>query len=129
MQTQTMALFGEAEKGDFHVPYYCESLDQLVDCFGNPPIESHGLDYAVKALLYSCHLIFFRVREEGFSEQDYYDGIKFLKESRGIRDITAICMPGVGSVEIINAVVPICEIYHSILVISESDFYDYFTSL
>lgn len=128
MQAHTMALFGEAEKGEFHTPYYCKTLDQLMDCFGNPPHKSRGLDYAIQALLYSCHLIFFRVREEGFSEQDYYDGIKILKERLEILDIMAICMPGVGNADIISAIVPICEIYHSILVISECDFYDCFTT-
>lgn len=128
MQARTMALFGEAEKGDFHKAYYCKTLDQLLDCFGNPPLASRGLDYAIQALLYQCHLLFFRVREEGFSEQDYYNGIKVLKEQAVIPDIMAICMPGVGSGEIINAIVPICNIYHSILVISESDFFDYLTN-
>ncbi len=123
-----MALFGEAEKGEFHKAYYCKTLDQLLECFGHPPQESRGLDYAIQALLYHCPLLFFRVREEGFSEQDYYDGIKLLKDQDSIPDIMAICMPGVGSGEIINAVIPICAFYHSILVISESDFYDYLSS-
>lgn len=126
MEVRTMALFGEAEKGEFHTAYHCKTLDQLVDCFGNPPQESRGLDYAVQALLYHCQLIFFRVREEGFSEQDYYNGMKILRQ-RLIPDIAAIFMPGVGNSEIIGAVVPICAIYHSILVISEVDFYDYCT--
>ncbi len=128
MQLHTMALFGEAEKGEFHTPYLCKTLDQLVECFGNPPRESRGLDYAVQAVLYRCQLIFFRVQEEGFSEQDYYDGLKILKDQQAIPNIMAICMPGVGNFEIISAVIPICEIYHSILVVSEADFYDVFTT-
>ncbi len=126
MRAKTMALFGEAEKGEFQKAYYCKTLDQLLECFGNPPKASHGLDYAIQALLYQCPLLFFRVREEGFSEQDYFDGIRLLRAQEEIPDITAICLPGVGSCEIINAVVPICAFYHSILVISESDLYDYF---
>ena len=128
MQTKTMALFGEAEKGEFEKAYYCKNLDQLLECFGHPPRESHGLDYAIQALLYQCHLLFFRVREEGFSEQDYFHGIKLLKNQAVIPEIMAICMPGVGNGEILNAAVPICHLYHSILVISEADLYDYFSS-
>jgi hypothetical protein len=129
MQMGTMVLFGEAEKGDFHTAYYCRNMAQLMECFGNPPHQSHGLDYAIQALLFRFHLLFFRVREEGFSEQDYFVGMKILMEQSAISDIMAICMPGVGDCHIINAVVPVCKTYHSILVISESDLYDYFTHI
>lgn len=39
----TIALFGEAEKGQFEYPYYCENLDQLAEFLGHPPPESRGL--------------------------------------------------------------------------------------
>ncbi|MES2122361.1 MAG: hypothetical protein V4492_06245, partial [Chlamydiota bacterium] len=60
-------LFGEAEKGDYCTPFVCKSLPQLADTFGNPPEESRGLMYAVQAILYERELIYFRVKEEGFS--------------------------------------------------------------
>ncbi|MBA3815356.1 MAG: hypothetical protein H0X29_02335 [Parachlamydiaceae bacterium] len=128
MDAYTMALFGEAEKGDYRTAYFCHSLDQLLDALGNPPPQSRGLHYAVQALLYHRELIFFRVREEGFSYQDYLLGLNNLKNAALTR-ISAICLPGVGDSEIIDAISPICAIHHSILITNEADFYDYLTEL
>lgn len=125
MDKFTIALFGEAEKGEFHVPYLCQTLEQLDDFFGNPPPESQGLFYAVQALLFQRDLIFFRVREEGYSVEDYLVGVEILENQKKIFQIAAICIPGVGDSDIINAIHPICEKYHSFLITNEADFYDY----
>jgi hypothetical protein len=129
MDTYTIALFGEAEKGDYRTAYFCRSLAQLLDFFGNPPPHSRGLHYAVQALLYHRDLIFFRVREEGFSYQDYLLGLNVLQKNEKISELSAICLPGVGDTDIIEAIAPVCAIYHSILITNESDFYDYLTEL
>lgn len=125
MHIYTIALFGEAEKGEYQQPYFCNSLEQLVDYFGNPPEESKGLFFAIQALLYHRQLIFFRVKEEGFSSSDYLGGASLLKNHRLQTDITALCLPGVGDSEILEAMTPICKEYHSILITREADFYDY----
>lgn len=125
MIRQRIFLFGEAEKGDYCTPLTCRSLLQLSEMFGNPPEESQGILYAVQALLYERELIFFRVREEGFSTQDYLRGIKLLKNKQVGTDITAICMPGVGDNEIIEEASPLCRIYKSLLIITPKDLYDY----
>lgn len=124
-----IVLFGEAEKGEFRTAYYCQFLEQLVDYLGHPPKESLGLYFAVQALLFRRNLIFFRVREEGFSLQDYLAGLDLLIDQRAIPSIAAICIPGVGDAEIIHATLPICHQYHSILVTTEKDLYDYLTSM
>lgn len=124
----TVALFGEAEKGAYHTPCLCKTLSELVHYFGNPPDESLGLHLAIQAILYERHLIFFRVEEEGYSINDYLTGVKHLKEGNMVGDIAAICMPGVGTHQIINAVKPVCEIYNSILIMNRQDFYDYLTT-
>ena len=128
MSNLTIALFGEAEKGDYRTAYHCKTLPQLVDYLGNPPPDSHGLYYAVQALLYKRELIFFRVKEEGFSDQDYYSGLRFLEKENLIAKIVAYCLPGVGDSEIINTVIPICDQNNSIMITSEPDLYDYLTS-
>lgn len=124
-----IALFGEAEKGEFRSAHYCQTLPQLMDTLGNPPPESHGLDFAIQALLFHRDIIFFRVREEGFSTQDYLLGLHYLESKQDIPHLAAICLPGVGDAEIIHASAPICRIHHSVLVVTESDLYDYLTSL
>lgn len=124
----TIAVFGEAEKGKFRTAYFCENLTQLDEYFGNPPPQSKGLYYAVQALLFNRNLIFFRVPEEGYSTQDYLTGLKLLEEQRLITHVDAICTPGVGNDEIINAILPICNHYHGIMITTESDLYDYLTS-
>ena len=129
MRSSTVALFGEAEKGDFRTAYFCRSLDQLSDFFGNPPIDSLGLHCAIKVLMYDCNLIYFRVKEEGFSRQDYFLGLKLLNNKELIPNLTALCMPGVGDAEILDASSPIIHNTNSILLINESDMYDYMIDL
>lgn len=124
MECSTIALFGEAEKGEYHKGYLCNDLTELADFLGNPPAESRGLFYATQALLYHHPLIFFRVQEEGFSKDDYFLGVKILKESPLIDSIQAICTPGVGDHQIINAILPLCFHYHQILITTEFDFWD-----
>lgn len=123
----TIFLFGEAEKGEFCTPFLCKSLPQLADTFGNPPKESLGLIYAVQALLFQRELIYFRVKEEGFSIPDYMRGIRLLENKESFQQLTAICMPGVGDAEIIGATSSVCSLYRSLLITTEKDLYDYLT--
>ena len=123
----TIAIFGEAEKGEYGTAYFCQNLVQLDEYFGNAPPESQGLYYAVQALLFRRDLIFFRVPEEGFSTQEYFNGIKLLERQQLIPDVHAICTPGVGDKAIMDAILSLCDRYHSILITNESDFYDYLT--
>lgn len=123
----TIFLFGEAEKGDFCTPLLCKSLPHLAETFGNPPEESLGLLYAVQALMFERELIYFRVKEEGFSTADYMRGIRLLQNKELVLDLTAICMPNVGDAEIIDATSPVCSQYRSLLITTERDLYDYLT--
>lgn len=128
MMSHTIALFGEAERGEFSKAYYCTKLEQLSDMFGEPPSQdAKGLQFAVQALLYHHHVIFFRVREEGFSIPDYLTGLHLLERKDHFPALSAICLPGVGSNEIIEASTSICTTYKTFLIITESDLYDYLT--
>lgn len=127
-EIHTIALFGEAEKGRFRTPHFCESLPQLVDCLGNPPPDSKGLFCAVQALLYERNLIFFRVEEEGFSYQDYLYGLRLLEEETKVKQVAALCLPGVGDPEILNATISLCKKRHTILIITQPDLYDFLTN-
>ncbi|MBN9377544.1 MAG: hypothetical protein BGO14_10640 [Chlamydiales bacterium 38-26] len=124
MTIYTIALFGEAEKGEYSIPYLCNSLADLENHFGNPPAHSYGLYYAIQALLYNRQLIFCRVREEGYSKLDYLGALPLIKNST-LSDISAFYLPGVGNFEILEAITPMCKKFHSILIINEADFYDY----
>lgn len=128
MSNYTIALFGEAERGEYRTAYFCQNLSQLDEFFGNPPPNSRGLYYAVQALLFQRNLIFFRVTEEGFSPDDYLIGLNLLKKQSVIPHLDAICAPGLGDQAIIDAILPVCTLYHSILITNEADFYDYLTS-
>jgi len=125
METYTVATFGEAEKGDYSTPYFCRNLPELIDCLGNPPSHSHGLHCAIQALLYRRNLIFLRVREEGFSFQDYANGLKSLERSCLLPTITAVCLPGVGEHKILDLVDSLCLVHHHIILTNEADLYDY----
>lgn len=128
MEMYTIALFGEAERGEYRTAYFCQTLEQLDEYFGNPPPDSRGLYYAIQALLFKRDLIFFRVPAEGYSRDDYLLGLKILETQKIIPHVTAICTPGVGDTEVINAILPVCALYHSILLTTEADFYDYLTA-
>ncbi|MCH9632045.1 MAG: hypothetical protein S4CHLAM6_03680 [Chlamydiae bacterium] len=123
----TIAVFGEAERGSFHNAFFCQSLEQLESHFGNPPNNSTGINCAIQALLYERNLIFFRVKEEGFSSEDYMHGLHQLEKQHLFSNIKAIGMPGVGDHKIIGASEAFCSIYNSILMTSEADFYDFLT--
>lgn len=123
----TIALFGESEKGKFHTAYFCYRISELVDNFGNPPKESQGLHFAIQSLLFHHNIIFFRVKEEGFSIKDYMLGLRFLERYDKLSHLAAIALPGVGDAEIIEASSPICINNSSILITTESDLYDYLT--
>lgn len=127
MEPFVIALFGEAEKGDFSTGYLCNNIASLVEYFGNAPRDSVGLYLAVQALLYRHNILFFRVQEEGFSEQDYLRGLNLLSHQSMVPRIEAIGIPGVGSSRIIQAATPICRIYHSVLLTREADLFDYLT--
>lgn len=122
----TVALFGEAEKGAFRTPHILRELPQLMDRLGNPPKESEGLFFAIQSILYNREIIFFRVEVEGFSPLDYYCGLKYLAQLK--QPVQALCMPGVGDPEILDATQSLCEIYNSFLITNQKDLYDYLTS-
>jgi len=120
----TVALFGAAEKGQFRQAYTCQTVEQLLDTFGQPPAETVGLHLAIQALLYQRRLLFVRVEEEGFSAADYYQGMRLLS-SKAVGSISAIGLPGVGDPDIIAACKPLCSVHRSFLILTESDLYDY----
>lgn len=127
-----MFIFGEAEKGEFCKPLLCRTPIDLLEKLGNPPPESRGILLALQALLYQRDLIFYRVEEEGFSEQDYWQGLRFLqKNARRLSPsaaLAAICMPGMGDAKILEAGFTFCKEAKTILLTDEQDFYDYLTS-
>lgn len=124
----TIVLFGEAAKGDFQLGYLCSSLADLSEHLGEPPTEeSKGLQFAIQALMYQRRVIYFRVHEEGFSVPDYLRGLNCLQQWESPENVTAICLPGVGDSEIIEATLPLCHRYQSFLILTEKDLYDYMT--
>lgn len=126
---RTVALFGEAEKGHWECPHFVKALPDLVDLFGNPPKESEGLFFAIQALLYKREVIYFRVQEEGFSKEDYFAGLKVLKNKLQVKQLHGLCMPGVGDPELLQAFQPICDFHKTQLIVTQRDLFDYLTYL
>ena len=125
----TIAMFGEAERGEFRTAYFVRTYPAAGWNFlAIRPLTAKACFYAVQALLFKRNIIFFRVVEEGFSTQDYLTGVHLLRQQQLIRQLDAICIPGVGDPQVIDAMQPLCLHYHSILISNEADFYDYLTS-
>ncbi len=128
MLKNTIFLFGAAEKGEFCSPFTLTSLDELLEYLGNPPENSEGIHCAIQALLYEMELIYFRISEEGFSFEEYMQGLRYLRQKKLKKRLSALCLPGVGDQEIIQAAIPICHMYESVLLVTEKDLYDYLTA-
>ncbi|MBS0654471.1 MAG: hypothetical protein JSR46_01730 [Verrucomicrobia bacterium] len=126
MIPSVIALFGEAKEGKLDVPYFCKDLLQLFTNLGQPPEETYGLYFAVQTLLYGWPIIYFRVREEGGSFQDYRYGLRFLR-SYPIIQMKALFLPGVGSKALIEEGSDLCRERKSLLIIRAADLYDYLT--
>lgn len=122
----TLALLGEAEKGEFGTPYQITSMPQLSDKLGNPPQDTRGIPFAIQALLYERIVLFIRVPEEGFSKPEYLRGIcRFEQEDK---PISALCMPGVADEEIIRVSDRLLTLHSALLITGEQDLYDYLTN-
>lgn len=128
MKSSLIALFGEAEKGDLTTLYLCRSVQDLYTFFGQPPKDSAGLHFAVQTLLFGKEILYFRVRQEGFSLDDYLKGLHLLEDyPRYLPLLEALFLPSVGSKRVIEEGVKVCQQHHSLLLMSAPDFYDYMT--
>ncbi len=127
MKNSIIALFGEAEKGSYLTLTHIKSLHQLCETFGHPPEETKGLFFAIQTLLYQKELLYIRVQEEGFSFEDYLQGIQLLEKASTHLNLSAVCLPGVGSASIIDETFRLCEKRGSLFIASPQDLYDYLT--
>lgn len=122
-----IACFGASDKGDYAIPYPCHSLPELLDNVGHPLPGTLGIYYAIQALHYHQELIFIRVESEGYALHDYHLGLRRLLDRKTTEPLAAICIPGVGSEEIIEVMSDICLVRKSLLITTEADLYDYLT--
>lgn len=122
-----VALFGEAERGKHRKLHEFNSLIDFAETLGNPPKDSQGISLGIQALLFERNILFYKVMEEGFSKDDYLYGMNLLTSADDSKQITALCLPGVGDQDIINHASTICNTNHSLLITTEKDFYDYLT--
>ncbi len=128
MTIPAIALFGEAEKGTLGRVYFCHSLPDLFGNLGEPPKDTLGIHFAVQTLLYKTPVMYFRVRQEGVSLDDYFYGLSLLRKVNSpVISLRALFLPGVGSKRIIEESISVCREFHSLLIVNESDFYDYMT--
>lgn len=127
MGMRRVVIFGEAERGRFVTPYHLRDLSLLFDILGNPPKQSQGIFFAIQTILKKYEALFFRVSEEGFSIKDYLLGLKLLKKGK-IGDLSAVAIPGVGNLKIVEETAKVCLVCKTILIISERDLYDYLTT-
>lgn len=117
-------IFGEAEKGPIGIPLYPASLPELFEVLGHPPTDSFGIDYAIQTLLFDRRPVYCRVREEGFSRDDYHMGMSHLEK----HPLAAVCLPGVGDRQLLDRVAHFCLKTRTPILISERDLHDYLTT-
>ena len=128
MQPASVALFGQAAKGEHNTLYRCNSIEELFSYFGEPPSDSEGIFHAIQTLLYGRSLLYYRVHEEGMSINDYLQGLHLLRDpSNKVPAIGALFLPRIGVEEVIEEGIQVCKLHKSLLFIKESDLYDYLT--
>lgn len=127
MENKRIFLFGEAQKGSFCTPLRFKTLPDLAEELGNPPTDSNGIDFAVQLILFDRELIYYRVKEEGFAKDDYERGVKLLYNQGEKLRLSAICIPGVGDPQIVEALACVSQKLQLILIMTERDFFDYVT--
>jgi hypothetical protein len=128
MESYAIALFGEAERGEFTYPYSLHSLAELERYLGTPPAGTYGLYFAIKSLLLEMPLLFIRVKEEGYGLHDYLIGAHSLEKSPYLPTVQAIGLPGVSDKEIFSVIDPLLFHNRRILITTEPDLYDFLTS-
>ena len=121
-------VFGQAQKGVLCRPTLCRSAQELFQTFGHPPEETQGILFALRAVLLNQMCIFFRVKEEGFSVQDYLLGLHILKSQWDHIQLQAIGLPGVGDIQLIEQTEIICHKKKTLLVINEQDLFDFLSN-
>lgn len=124
----TVAVFGEAERGELAALHPITSLAHLNEAMGTPPMGTEGIFFAVQFLLFEYAVIFIRVSEEGFGLETYFKGLHLLEKKGHIPKMTALCLPGVGDSTILEACHPLCERHSALIVSTEKDLFDYLTS-
>ncbi len=124
-----IALFGEAQKGDFSDLVTLHSLEKLHEVFGMPPGTTQGMWFSIQFLMQNEMIYFYRVKEEGFSSHCYHQGLNVLEKQILQYPLKAICMPGVGDRDIIDRATNLCKRRSIIFLCTQSDFYDYATNL
>ncbi len=129
MIPQTLALFGEAQKGRFATPLFIHSPKQLMSCVGMPSKTSQGIRLAVEILLHQQRLLFFRVHDEGFSLDDYLRGFYILQHRSPVKKLSALCLPGVGTQSLLQQALTVLHPHGSLLILEKKDLYDYLTLL
>lgn len=117
----TFALFGEAEKGDYNKALLCHSQEDIDLYLGQ---KTPGISLATQALSHGYDVLFFRVKEEGFSIDNYVFGLHFLNTNAQTFNLVAISLLGVGDFYVIEAARSLCQKYHCFLFISDKDLYD-----
>lgn len=118
-------VFGESEKGPLCRPTFCKDPLDLFTYFGHQVSGTCGFDLAAQSLLLKRPCVFFRIREEGFSDLDYLRGLHILKSDWKTINISAIGVPGLGNPDLLDEIERLCKQRRSIILIEEKDLCDF----
>ncbi|PCI77823.1 hypothetical protein COB21_02380 [Candidatus Aerophobetes bacterium] len=122
-----IALFGEAQRGNFSRLVTLHTLEKLHDTFGMPPPLSKGIWLSIQLLMQNEIIYFYRIEEEGFSYPHYHEGLKLLDSQQTQYPLKALCMPGLGDRIMVGKATEFCKKHSIIFLCTEEDFYDYVT--
>ena len=124
---ETVAIFGESECGKEGILMQIDELGHLVDLLGNPTENSLGVPMAIQSCLYERRILFYQIKEEGFTIKDYMEGFQLIKQRPLPCPLSAIALPGVGDSLILDEAKKVCDLYKCFLIMNESDLFDYLT--
>lgn len=117
-------IFGESEKGVLCRPTLCNTIVDLFQNFGHPPEGANGLFCATQTVLMKKPCVFFRVKEEGYSLDDYLKGLDILKNDWKGVTLQGIGIFGCSDKDVIEKTERLCLQRRSLILINQSDLFD-----
>lgn len=125
---KNVLIFGESVEGEFQRPFLIKSLPDLATIFGEPTKTGLGIHMAIQSLLFGHNIFFYRVSEEGNNKEQYLQGFKLFEREAFSSSLSAIALPGVGSLEILHAANILSELHKVLIITTEKDLYDLITN-
>lgn len=117
-------VFGEASRGVWGQMSSCSELLDLYQIYGEPTEGSLGLYWAIQALLKGKECLYWRVRQESLSLEDYHLGLNQLS-SLSLETWEGLFLPNMSESSVIEHAAAYCRQKQKLLLMDPLDLQDW----